>query len=186
MVPSVWVRESSGDDHIDWIGSPCFLILCAVYLCQNLICTLHLIIRVSHAFIAENRQKRGGHDRFVQRTASISISVDKNSVIIDGVTANFWYDRQQFRWLFALWKNAFCEGATQSSIGMGVYAFSIFQWKNTLRLKLRHTFALSLKRQREWSYNRTKHSKNKGVVVKFAFMLVLGWVRLCGTKNSKF
>ena len=53
----------------------------------------------------------------------------------------------------------------------GYWLFSISQWKNTLRLKLRHTFALSLRRQRERSYTRTTHSKTKRVVVQFAFKL---------------
>ncbi len=38
--------------------------------------------------------------------------------------------------------------------------FSISQWKNTLRLKSRHTLALSLKRLRERSYTRTTHNKH--------------------------
>ncbi len=42
----------------------------------------------------------------------------------------------------------------------GYWRFSISRWKNTLRLKSRHTSALSLKRLRERSYTRTTHSKH--------------------------
>ena len=42
-----------------------------------------------------------------------------------------------------------------------------------MHLKLRHTFVLSLRRQRERSDTRTMHSKTNGVVVQFAFKL--GW-----------
>jgi hypothetical protein len=51
------------------------------------------------------------------------------------------------------------EAEIQVASTRALLKFSICQWKNTLRLKSRHTLALSLKRLREKSYTRTTHSK---------------------------
>ncbi len=61
-------------------------ILCVVYLCQNLIHLSPFFLQASYASIIGNREKGEAMTDLTGGWPWISISMDKNSGIIDGIT----------------------------------------------------------------------------------------------------